>query len=293
MPEARPPIGSPAPPPLGDERAYQTWRDAKLRAFARTGGLPVVEIRDLARPQAGEMQCLREALDWANMVVVRSEGPIDADALLALGRYLGLVALDRNPCADEQAVSRLEQRPTRAPGEYIPYTDKALGWHTDGYYNPLNEAVRAWMLFCVRPAATGGENALLDPELAYLWLRDRDPGLIAALMHPAAISIPANRRDGRELRPETQGPVFALCDDRLVMRFSARGQNIRWHPAAETARAALTELFSSASDFILRHKLSAGEGYITRNVLHTRTAFTDGPNGGRLLLRVRYRDALL
>ncbi|MBK5970680.1 MULTISPECIES: TauD/TfdA family dioxygenase [Thiorhodovibrio] len=298
-----------APPPLHDSRGYRAWRSAKLRQFEQARGLPRLELSSLA-PSDRELRALWDALESTNMVLVRLYDPaaVTAEAMLALGQRLGLKTLDHNPCADQQAVSRLENRSApleqqgdqqggqlggQRGGEYIPYTDRALGWHTDGYYNPPEAAVRAWMLFCVRPAASGGENALLDPELAYLWLRDRDPALIDALMHPQAFCIPANRHDGKEQRPRTCGPVFALRDRRLLMRFSARGRNIDWHPGAESARAALGELFSSDSDFILRHKLSAGEGYITRNVLHTRAAFADGPGAGRLLLRVRYRDALV
>lgn len=352
-----------APPPLDDNRSYQAWRAAKLRRVEQVQGLPRVDMASLT-PNEHELQQIWRALGAANMVLVRLNDTswltdastdfladsladslahgtrLTGEAILRLGRRLGLKQLDRNPCADDQAVSRLENRaranngrmsariigarpdqsgpahkdqphknqpqkdppvssqtasPPRQSGrDYIPYTDRALGWHTDGYYNPPEAAVRAWMLFCVRPAISGGENALLDPELAYLWLRDRDPALIKALMDSRAFSIPANRSTGQETRPRTRGPVFALRDGQLLMRYSARARNIEWHPAAETARAALSELFSSGSDFILRHKLSAGEGYITRNVLHTRTAFTDsaGVGGGRLVLRVRYRDAL-
>jgi hypothetical protein len=40
------------------------------------------------------------------------------------------------------------------------------------------------LLHCVRPAASGGVNRLLDPELAYIALRDAVPALVRALMQP-------------------------------------------------------------------------------------------------------------
>jgi hypothetical protein len=46
--------------------------------------------------------------------------------------------------------------------EFIPYTDKAIGWHTDGYYNAVDHRVRAFSLFCVLPAATGGVNQWIE-----------------------------------------------------------------------------------------------------------------------------------
>lgn len=283
-----------APPPLDDPTGYLAWRADKLARFRTADALRAVAIANVREPSPTEGHALWQALEAANLALIRCEDPaqINADDLLSLGRALGLTQLDQNPCANEQAVSQLEVRPRDTTGEYIPYTNRGLGWHTDGYYNPLEAAVRAWMLFCVRPAADGGENALLDPELVYIRLRDRDPELIAELMRPDAFCIPANVRDGEVIRAQTCGPVFAVREGRLLMRFTARSRNIHWHPRAAQARQALDELFLDGNDFILRHKLKAGEGYITRNVLHTRTPFTDAPGTGRLLLRLRYRDAL-
>ena len=56
------------------------------------------------------------------------------------------------------------------------------------------------MLHCVSPAADGGENGLLDPEIAYLRLRDENPEFIRALMAPDAMTIPANTEEGGENR---------------------------------------------------------------------------------------------
>ena len=129
--------------------------------------------------------------------------------MLAFGRRLGLVRLATNLCADERAVSAVAVRPTGRASEYIPYTDRPLSWHTDGYYQPPGSEVRAWMLFCVRDAAVGGENTLLDPEIAYIQLRDEDPSLIRALMEPDAMTVPANVRGGMQLfARRAQDPSF-------------------------------------------------------------------------------------
>ncbi len=56
------------------------------------------------------------------------------------------------------------------------------------------------VLHCVTSAASGGANALLDHEIAYLLLRDADPAFVAALMQPDAMTIPA-RRDDEWRRP--------------------------------------------------------------------------------------------
>ena len=50
-------------------------------------------------------------------------------------------------------------------GEYIPYTNKKLNWHTDGYYYPINLSVKSFLLHCENQAASGGKNQLIDHEV--------------------------------------------------------------------------------------------------------------------------------
>jgi alpha-ketoglutarate-dependent taurine dioxygenase len=79
------------------------------------------------------------------------------------------------------------------------------------------------------------------------------------------------------------------------MRYTARKRNIAWR-SDEMTRAALSALEEVLTDdpLILRHKLQPGQGVICNNVLHTRTAFADGDDGGagRLLYRVRYHTRI-
>jgi hypothetical protein len=169
-----------------------------------------------------------------------------------------------------------------------------LQWHTDGYYNTPEQQVRAVILHCVRPAAKGGENLLLDVELLYIALRDYEPALIAALQHLEALTIPANRQGGRELRPARSGPVFSsepVSDPgsgTLHMRYSARQRNIIWRDDPDTRRAVMviTEMLAGDHPGKLRVRLAPGEGLISNNALHNRSGF-DGDRG-RLLYRARY-----
>ena len=48
--------------------------------------------------------------------------------------------LDANLRSDEDSISSLEVREQNG-NQYIPYTNKALSWHTDGYYNPLDKQI--------------------------------------------------------------------------------------------------------------------------------------------------------
>lgn len=180
-----------------------------------------------------------------------------------------------------------------ARGEFIPYTDRPIGWHTDGYYNPSARRIRAMTLHCVRAAREGGESALLDHELAYLLLRDADPEHVRALSAPDAMTIPP-RLEGEALaRPAETGPVFSAegPEGRLHMRYTARGVNIVWKDDAAT-RAARAELdrILAGSPYVLRLRLEPGMGIVCNNVLHARSAFRDAPQHRRLLYRARYYD---
>jgi hypothetical protein len=181
---------------------------------------------------------------------------------------------------------------------YIPYTNRPLAWHTDGYYNAPDAQVRAILLHCVHPAAEGGANALLDHEVAYILLRDADPAHIAALSRPDAMSIPGNAEEGQPPRPDSVGPVFSVMPDgRLHMRYTRRKTNITWapDPAVQAAVTALEAILDSDSPFILRHRLAAGQGLICANVLHNRSKFEDATDvdaSARLLYRARYHDPI-
>jgi alpha-ketoglutarate-dependent taurine dioxygenase len=280
---------------LQDDCSYASWRARKLVGYPAAVDDLRVEVRRLAAPSPAERAAIRARVADFNLALICTDPrQVAPPALLAFGLALGLRATDANPFADAQAVSAIAAGAADDRAEYIPYTDRPLCWHTDGYYNAPEAQVRAWILFCLRPAARGGETALLDHEIAYLRLRDQSPGHIAALSHPQALTIPANVQDGRTLRAASVGPVFAVRDGFLHMRYSARRRHVQWRgdQATQAARSALDRLFSSEPIFTFRHRLQAGEGVVSNNVLHDRAGFEDQPGAGRLLYRVRYRDRL-
>ena len=125
------------------------------------------------------------------------------------------------------------------------------------------------------------------------WLSD--PRFITAFEHPECMTIPANTGEGEELRPAVSGPVFSYdVNGRIHMRFSARKKNIRWRDDAITtaARAFLSEILNDKNGPALHYRLQAGEGLISNNVLHNRTAFSDGPGAHRHLYRARFFDRI-
>jgi len=176
---------------------------------------------------------------------------------------------------------------------YIPYTTRAMNWHTDGYYNAPQDYIAGFVLHCVQPAADGGVNELLDPEIAYIRLRDRNPALLHALMHPRTMSIPENREPDGTLRPESIGPVFFAdpATGRMQMRYTARTRSIAWRddPATQEAEQFLREELGR-DPLITRLALTAGQGVLNNNILHNRTGFSDGVGAGRLIYRVRFHN---
>jgi hypothetical protein len=146
----------------------------------------------------------------------------------------------------------------------------------------------------VRPARAGGENALLDPELAYLALRDASPSHIRALMQPDAMTIPAREDETGVARAAQAGPVFSVdADGRLHLRYTARTRSIVWKddPPTRAAVAALEALLAT-SPWVQRVRLDAGMGLVGHNVLHDRSGFVDDPAAPRLLYRARFVDRI-
>ena len=281
-----------------NNEAYARWREWKLENHpARLADL-AVEVADPGCLTAAEHAAILDNCRRANMAIyVTRRKDEDKDIPRRLGRQFGLQRLDGNWLADEDGISSLEvAEGGETRGDFIPYTNRAIRWHTDGYYNPPARRIWSMVLHCVREAARGGDNALLDHEMAYLLLRDENPEHIRALVAPDVMTIPA-REDGQGVaRAAETGPVFHVdaLTGALHMRYTARTRSIEWKtdPASKAAVAALERLLASDSPFIFRGRLSPGMGLICNNVLHDRSGFTDDPARPRLLYRARYLDWL-
>jgi len=247
---------------------------------------------------AVEKAAISARIRKTNMLVYQlkqPEGdPTDKSQVKKLGEQLGLYHLDSNLCADNDSISSLKVTPGGRQHTYIPYSNLKISWHTDGYYNTPEQQIQAMLLHCVSPAAHGGANALLDPEIAYIHLRDSNPDYIYALMHPQAMTIPANEAQGTVIREVQSGPVFSITDTgHLHMRYTARARSIEWKDdkTTQAATECLTAFLNSDSNYIYHHQLKAAQGLICNNVLHNRSAFDDGSEP-RLLYRARYFDRL-
>lgn len=284
---------------LDDDSAYQAWRSRKLAAQPLDSSTLIVPINNPELLEESEILALTRLVRSTNMAIYDTGASAKAGRqfIRHLGERFGLRNLDGNPYSDEDDISSISVKPGDQGAVYIPYTDRPISWHTDGYYNSQDTQVRSFILHCAYPASEGGENRLLDPELAYIYLRDIEPSYIQAFMAPDVMTIPANEVNDFINRPAQSGPVYSLqADGSLHMRFTARKKHVIWSsdPAVSEAREALSELLNSNSPFIHRHRLEAGQGLLTNNVLHNRSMFRDAAGGdsARLLYRARYYERI-
>ncbi len=281
-----------------NEAGYLCWKKSKLLNYPQALSQLVVPIKDPQALSSAELQQLQSLLVKTNMVIYELHGEAREDKSIPeqLGRQLGISHLDKNECADDDGFTSIQVVDSGLHAIYIPYSEKGINWHTDGYYNRLSEQIYSMILHCVRAAAEGGENQLWDHEIIYMLLRDENPDYIKALMADDAMTIPKNVLDGKLVRPDRSGPVFMITDEgRLHMRYTARARNVIWKDDELTQKAqqTLREILNSDSVFKFQGALKPGQGLICNNVLHTRTAFKDDQDNPRLLYRGRYFDKIL
>ncbi len=283
---------------LDNERDYQAWREQKLEDYPQTLEQLVVEVNDPRNLTAAEYLAMHGLCQKTNMVLYAS--PVvaeDKDIPQKLGQQFGLSHINHNWLADEDAITSLTVNPDGEHPQYIPYTDRPIKWHTDGYYNGTNEQIHGLLLHCVQPAQRGGENRLLDHEIAYILLRDQNPEYIRQLMKSDCMTIPPRQDSvGKSQRAEVTGPVFSVnpVSADLHMRYTARTRSIHWldDPVLLQAVAALEALLEEDLPWKFRGLLQPGMGLVSNNVLHDRSGFQDAEGAKRLLYRARYFDRI-
>lgn len=286
----------PSPFDLANQDTYLRWREHRLAHAIVAADELIVEIADPQHATPAERAALLNRCQRSNMAIYASHVEMDEIMLRAFGAQFGLVDLDANWLADKHGISRITvSNPDNQRQTYIPYTDRAIKWHTDGYYNPPERQIRGMVLHCVRNAGTGGENRVMDHEIAYILLRDANADFIRALSAPDVMTIPARVDEFDGVREAQTGPVFSLdAQGNLHMRYTARTRSIEWQQDALTlaAVAALENILNADSPHIHQLKMESGMGLLCNNVLHDRSAFTDDPTHPRLLFRARYLNRI-
>lgn len=284
---------------LDDQSSYHLWREAKLKVAEESLILQPVEIRDLSSPSKAEMEELSLRCSVANFAIYTCDKTEPANArgaLRDLASALGLEIAEKHHSAESDGIVLLQPSEAESKRRYIPYTNRAMSWHTDGYYNAANDRISAMLLHCGRPASDGGKNQFLDPEIVYIRLRDTDPDLITALLNEEVMTIPANTEPDRPMRAVSTGPVFYPDPGtgRLQMRYTARTRSVIWQddPLSRQAEAQLRQILTEPDALTYTGKLEAGQGVLCNNVLHNRTAFSldSSQQSDRLYYRVRFHN---
>ena len=283
-----------------NEAGYQVWRAQKLAAYPQQAEELIVQVEDPARLSDGEYQAIWRRVAKTGMAVyATNRGEVEDKSIPRdIAAQFGLTHLDANWLADEDGISSLtpQDEGGQKRGEFIPYTHHRIRWHTDGYYNPPARRICGMILHCVQSAEAGGENRLLDHEIAYILLRDQNPEFIRALSAPDVMTIPARMSDTGVARAAETGPVFSVLPDggALHMRYTARTKSIEWKdtPQTRAAVAALEAILAGDSSYVFQGRLEPGMGLICNNVLHDRTGFNDSPEHKRIIYRGRYLDRI-
>ena len=286
---------------LENDDLYQRWRDNKLKNYPTQLADILVELKNTTSMSDAEHTAILDRCKQSNMAIYAGNTADDPNREIPhyIGQRFGLSNLNHNWLGDEDGLTSLTvaDEEDQKRKNYIPYSNRPIKWHTDGYYNTSDKQIHAILLHCVKPAIEGGENALLDHEIAYILLRDQNPDYIRLLMQDDVMTIPPRLDKNNEIvRKEEAGPIFSVNPQtgNLHMRYTIRTYNVVWKSDPETQAAlnALSDILSSDSPYILRGKLESGMGLICNNVLHDRTGFSDTDEQHRLLYRARYFDRM-
>ena len=266
---------------------FLRWAEEKEKNIPQNTDGILVNIHDINNVKISEVSKIKEIINKYNCCIYSSKTVLKSNTnLLKFVELVGMKTYDCNNIESNEisTITPLQNNKVN----YIPYTDKSLNWHTDGYYD--RKSIFSWLLHCVNPAAQGGENYLLDHELAlreYV-LKNDD---INNLMAEDAITIPESKDT---LRSEISTYIFSLKNQykKLHMRFSMRKDNIGTSPKASSAVIKLRKIIEDdCAKYSLTYKLQKNEGIITNNILHGRKAFKDD-KVKRKLLRIRSYERL-
>ena len=266
---------------------FLRWAEEKEKNIPRNINGILVNIHDINNVKTSEITKIKETINKYNSCIYSSKIALKSNTdLLKFVELVGMKTYDCNNIESSKitTITPLENNKIN----YIPYTDKSLNWHTDGYYD--KKSIFSWLLHCVNPATQGGENYLLDHELAlreYVFSNDD----IDDLMAGDALTIPESKDTSRS---EISTYVFSFKNQykKLHMRFSMRKDNIGTSPKASVAVTKLKKIIENdCAKYSLTYKLQKNEGIITNNILHGRKAFKDDMVKRRLL-RIRSYERL-
>ena len=285
---------------FNDHNIYSYWRDHKLALADTKENLNrlIIEINNPLALSIHEHHEILAQIKRNNFVLYQlkhyqTKQPItlSQSQVLAINRQLGLVDYDQHLYANSKGLALISPSGQTDKQDFIPYTNQALNWHTDGYYNTPAQRIRTFVLFCANQANSGGQNAWIDHEILYILLREKDKKLASALIDAQAMTVPEHKVDGMVRRPISVGGVFFIdpLTKALMMRYTQRKQNVVWdnNPTLTQARLVLEQILNEKSSHHFELKMQSGQGIICHNIVHKRTGFAEQKTP-RLMIRGRY-----
>jgi hypothetical protein len=280
---------------LENQTEYISWRDNKLSLYPKDIESLSISF-DFENIDINKIAQLKKIVENYNFAIYDFSAQISDKKLQEFCVQLNLMSSVSNLLADENGISSITDNSSLVQKklniEYIPYTNKPLNWHTDGYYHPLDSTVKSFLLHCNEPAQKGGENLLLDHEILYIFLRDHNPDFIDVLMQENIMEIPKNKNSGSS--SSSIGPVFYIdTENFLNMRFTSRQQNIIWKKddMIKKIKDYISSFILDDDKYIFKLLLKKNQGYIANNILHKREGYLDGENK-RLLKRLRFSERI-
>ena len=275
---------------LDTDEDYKKWRDEKLAAYPRDISELVIELADMTAITSNEKAKIVELVELANMCVFTAgSAELEMNSLLKLGQQLGVSDTDkstRHSQSDELTDSGILSKA-------IPFTTRHVRWHTDATYYGSDKTIQALFLLCKRPAVEGGSNKVLDNEVTYILLRDKNPEALRILMGNSCFEY-KNPKTG-EINHQLGGKVFWVNQQgNLCHRFSFRKKDMAWSEDSSViaVRDILESLLLEESEYVIEGRLESGIGLVSNNVIHTREKLidSDDPSQKRLLFRTRFYD---
>ena len=264
-------------------KQFMDWAAEKMANIPSNINDLKIDIKDINHVQSNEISKIKALMDRYNYCIYNSGSELKSKAhLVSFAQSIGMMTYDLNNI-DNDAVCSITRNKLNDKKGYIPYTNKALNWHTDGYYD--QKPIYSWLLHCMIPAEEGGENRLLDHELVirqYVLKYDD----INLLEKDNAFIIPGNDDAGRL---DTESYVCSNKNkyNKLHMKFSMRKDNIKLNDNVELAMIKMKDIITDdCKKYYLTYKLSKSEGIISNNILHGRNSYKDGENM-RKIFRIR------
>ena len=280
---------------LENQTEYISWRDNKLSLYPKDIESLSISF-DFENIDINKIAQLKKIVENYNFAIYDFSAQISDKKLQEFCVQLNLMSSVSNLLADENGISSITDNSSLVQKklniEYIPYTNKPLNWHTDGYYHPLDSTVKSFLLHCNEPAQKGGENLLLDHEILYIFLRDHNPDFIDVLMQENIMEIPKNKNSKNS--SSSIGPVFYIdTENFLNMRFTSRQQNIIWKKddMIKKIKDYISSFILDDDKYIFKLLLKKNQGYLANNILHKREGYLDGENK-RLLKRLRFSERI-